>query len=209
MTEALDDRPSAPGAPPTAQLAECARAGSLPAYAELVRRFEGRLYNFLLRRTHSASEAEEITQEAFVRAWENLGRYDARWQFSTWLFTIARRAAVTAARRRRTGRDGGAAAAAASKVGSGADHVERLADREEAHLLWDLADRQLSERQRSALWLRYAEGMEIREIALVQGTTTLVVRVTLSRARRALARAAGAQGATEVSRAGELAGEPV
>lgn len=192
---------------PIEQLAERARAGSLPAYAELVRRFEGRLYNFLLRRTHSASEAEEITQEAFVRAWENLGRYDARWQFSTWLFTIARRAAVTAARRRRAASESGAAAAT-SGGGGGGDHVERLADREEALLLWDLADRALSERQRSTLWLRYAEGMEIREIARVQATTPLVVRVTLHRARRALARAAGAQQATQVSRVGELAGEP-
>ena len=51
-----------------AHLVERARRGSLTAYAELVRRYQGRLYNFLLRRSGSSDLAEEIAQEALVRA---------------------------------------------------------------------------------------------------------------------------------------------
>lgn len=210
MTGAQDSVGPASGQP-IERLVQRAREGSLSAYAELVRRFEGRLFNFLLRRTPSACDAEELTQEAFLRAWENLDRYDPRWQFSTWLFTIARRAAVTASRRRRVVPDGGAAAAGAA---AGGDHVERLSQGEQARLLWGLADRLLGDRQRSTLWLRYAEGLQIREIARIQGTTSLVVRVTLHRARRALARALDAAdrapaGGTGMERSRQYAGEPL
>ena len=53
-----------------------------------------------------------------------------------------------------------------------------------------MADRVLTERQRTALWLRYAEDMETRDIAKVLGTSQVVVRVTLFRARERLAQCA-------------------
>src|SRR5260221_35626 len=72
-----------------------ARTGSSAAFGELVARYESALFNFLLRRTSSAEDAEEIAQDAFVRAWQKIDSYDARWKFSTWLFTLARRLAAT------------------------------------------------------------------------------------------------------------------
>ncbi len=81
-------------------LAARARSGCLTSFTELVERFEGRLFNFLLRRTRSIADAEDLAQETFVRAWRAIGQYNPRWQFSTWLFTIAHRLAVTEYRRR-------------------------------------------------------------------------------------------------------------
>ncbi|MEE8146382.1 MAG: sigma-70 family RNA polymerase sigma factor, partial [Longimicrobiales bacterium] len=89
-----------PGAEPIEDLPVCtlvsrAQTGSLSSFAELVARFEGRLFNFLLRRTRCVADAEDLAQDTFVRAWQRIRRYDPRWRFSTWLFTIAHRLAVT------------------------------------------------------------------------------------------------------------------
>lgn len=169
------------------ELAVMAQRDHVSAFAELVSRFESRLFNFLLRRTGSAATAEDIAQEAFLRAWERIGSYDPTWRFSTWIFTIASRMAVSSHRRRRpTG-----PVEAADRVGrrdpdpGDAEHVAREGSR-----LWSLAERVLGEDQHMALWLRYAEDMTIGEIAKVTGRTQVGVRVTLFRARQRLAEAA-------------------
>src|SRR6187401_559021 len=86
-----------------------ARAGSSDAFQELVERYESPLFNFLLRRTACAEDAEELAQDAFVRAWRKFATYDDRWTFSTWLFTLARRLAATRGRFPRSSIGGDAA----------------------------------------------------------------------------------------------------
>ena len=170
---------------PIPRLVSRAQSGSLPCFAELVKRFEGRLFNFLRRRTGSTHDAEDLVQDAFVRAWQRIDQYDARWQFSTWLFTIAHRLAITHGRRRQR--------EVTWAEGSDVPTVERddparaVDDREQCGLLWDTADRILSESQRMVLWLRYAEELSNKEIARVLGRSQISVRVTLFRAREALA----------------------
>lgn len=173
------------------ELAVLAQRDNVAAFGELVVRFEGRLFNFLLRRVSSRVEAEDLTQEAFVRAWERITSYDPTWRFSTWLFTIASRLAVSEHRRRRP-----------TVVLDSAESVGRcdadLGDAEHAEQggskLWALARLVLREDQHTALWLRYAEDMTIGEIAKVMGKTQVGVRVALFRARQTLAEAARASG---------------
>jgi RNA polymerase sigma-70 factor (ECF subfamily) len=163
------------------ELVRRARDGSLPGFAELVARFEGRLLNFLLRRVRTRADADDLVQETFVRAWQRIGQYDPRWQFSTWLFTIGHRLAVAHGRRRREH------AADLSRVPAAAREPGRpLADREQCGHIWALADRILPDAQRTALWLRYAEDLSTREIARVLGKSQVMVRVLLCRARAAL-----------------------
>ncbi len=71
-----------------ADLIERARAGDRLAFEELVRRHADRLYAVVLRFVASAEEAEEVTQEAFLRAWRSLGRFEGRSRFFTWLYRI-------------------------------------------------------------------------------------------------------------------------
>ena len=161
-----------------------ARAGSSDAFQELVQRYESPLFNFLLRRTACAEDAEELAQDAFVRAWRKLATYDDRWTFSTWLFTLARRLAATRGRFPRSSIDGDAAL---DGVPVHADPGGDLARTEERANLWSVVDRVLDEDTRSALWLRYAEDRPMREIAAILGRSTVAVRVMLFRARVRLA----------------------
>lgn len=68
-----------------------ALAGDRTATGDLIRGHQGPLYAYMLRMCRRTDLAEDVTQEALYKAISNLRRYDARWRFSTWLFTIARR----------------------------------------------------------------------------------------------------------------------
>ena len=166
-------------------LAVSAQGGSLSAFGELVTIFQPRLYNFLLRRTRHASDAEELAQETFVRAWERLDRYDSRWRFSTWLFTIAARLAVSHHRRERRMVH---VDQHQSEQSYACDPNERMHRSELRSVIWDLAADVLTDTQHTALWLKYAEDASIRDIATILGKSEVTVRVTLFRARESLAR---------------------
>jgi RNA polymerase sigma-70 factor (ECF subfamily) len=78
------------------ELIRRAAAGDRRAAGECVKAFQGQLYAYILRLSGRPEIAEDIVQEAFVRALTNLDRFDDRYRFSTWLFTIARRLYINA-----------------------------------------------------------------------------------------------------------------
>ena len=82
------------------ELARKATAGDMDAFEELVRRRRQGLVRFLASFSQSASDAEDLAQETFLRAYRNLSRYDPRKPFLTWLYVIARRLAINFKRNR-------------------------------------------------------------------------------------------------------------
>ncbi len=167
------------------ELARRAQAGSARAFELLYDRYERSLWRFLRVLAGSAADADELTQQTFVRAWRHLDRYRPAWSFSTWLFTIGRRQAMswhrTAARGPRALDDDHRRTLVAREVADAADVEEQRQN------LWHLAGRVLTPDQRSALWLRYAEGLTTLDVASVLGKSEASVRVVLHRARRKLA----------------------
>ena len=87
------------GERPDEALAVEARAGSEDAFRELVERFEGPVFNLIVRMVRRDALAEELAQEAFLKAWKALGRFDPERRFSSWLFKIAHNTALDALRR--------------------------------------------------------------------------------------------------------------
>lgn len=198
--------PPETGAAETAEeLALRAQSGSRDAFVQLVDRFQARLYNFLLRRVAQSADADDLTQETFVRAWQQIHRYRPTWRFSTWLFTIGVRLAASQYRsRRRAGpsMDGGV-------LDGFSAPEERAPDTEDGLRLWETAALVLSPGQFDALWLRYAEGMAIGDIATVLGRTAVGVRVLLFRARGVLAERARGDGVSPASRRDPRAAQSV
>ena len=80
---------------------ELALDGDEQAFATLVRRYQRRLVGFLAQLVGDVELARDLTQEAFVRAWRALARFDPRYRFSTWLFRIAHNLGIDQLRRRR------------------------------------------------------------------------------------------------------------
>ncbi len=161
-----------------------AQAGSRAAFSELVERYEAPLFHFLALRANSRSEAEELVQETFLRAWLKIDRYRSEWRFSTWLFTLGRRIAASERRRTRVRANG---ASELDELPVMSDPSGGLVAREDRAQIWSIAERHLSSEQCSALWLRYAEDLPLDEIASVLGKSAVGVRVLLFRARSKLA----------------------
>jgi len=145
-----------------------------------VRRYAGRLLRFLHRITGDRNDAEDLVQETFVRAYVNIHTYKCSWEFSTWLYTIARRLASSHYRRAR-----GASVAAPAAPGS-PDPAALACAEEDRQGLWSAA-RDLPAAQYEALWLRYGEDMSIKQIAKILRKSQVSVKVLLYRARIGLA----------------------
>jgi RNA polymerase sigma-70 factor (ECF subfamily) len=154
-----------------------AAAGSVEAFEELALRFEPRIYGFLVRHIGNAHDAEDLTQETFVRAWRAIARFDPTRDFATWIFVIARRAAANHFRARRTHDE--------LTEDFPAEIIDSRAD--EADAVWRAA-KKLKANQYEALWLRYGEGFSVAQTARVMGLTTIHVKVILHRARKELGR---------------------
>lgn len=179
-----------PAAVDSEALAARAQAGCRESFGRLVERHQKGLYNFLAQRVRSHHEAEELAQESFVRAWRRLSTYRDQWRFSTWLYAVARSVAADRARERREPTRGEDAPEPAFESDPGA----ALCAREEGDNLWRVAREVLSEEQRSALWLFYAEELSAAEIGHILGKSPIAVRVMLFRARGELGRELEARG---------------
>lgn len=164
-----------------AELARQTQAGSLAAFEQLVYRYEHRVHAFVAQFCRNATDAREVTQETFVKASQSMAQFDARREFAPWLFTIARRKWID--------RQRAAPPPADAPLPESVDEIhpgELLAQQEDRQQLWHLARQCLTENQFQALWLRYAEDMDVPQIAQVLGKTRVHVKVLLFRARQTL-----------------------
>ena len=163
------------------QLAIRALRGCRRSFNELVERFHVRLVRFLRTGTAYPQNAEDLAQETFLRAWQNIGRYNPRWRFSTWLYTIGYRLACNHRA------DLPIESAGMSRQGNAQPPDVIAENRENRRMLWSIAA-ELPQNQYKALWLKYAEDMTIKEIARVMGKSQVNVKLMLYRARTGLAK---------------------
>ncbi len=174
-------------APTDEALALRAADGCLLSFEQLAVRFQVPLLGYLRHRCKSQEDAEDLVQEAMLRAYRNIHRYKSEWRFSTWLFTIAHRLAINAFRRQ--GRTAPVTdsevslVAAESRERDPADEVQRTDD---GQRLWAIAAAELGEPKFTALWLYYGEGMPVNEVAEVLEKSPGAIKTILLRARRQL-----------------------
>jgi RNA polymerase sigma-70 factor (ECF subfamily) len=173
---------------PTSELlAERAKAGCLDSFEQLVDRHGGQVFHFLRQFTGNHHDAEDLTQETFVRAYQSLHRFDCSFSFATWLFTIARR----------TGANHFRSARSFEELPEEEESVQEtpattLEKKDEQASIWQLV-RTLKPKQAQAIWLRYAQGFSIAELARIMGTNQIYIKVLLHRGRANLLKALAAR----------------
>jgi RNA polymerase sigma-70 factor (ECF subfamily) len=182
--QALDD----------AELVRRAKAGELSAFEALTARHEQRVYALARRMLHNEQDAEDVTQQTFLSALENLAGFREEARFSTWLLRIATHAALKVLRKRR-GLDV-VSLDEATQPDPDTDHIphpeyiadwrespERLVQNRETRRLIEEALAELDEKHRLVFLLRDVQGLSVRETAEVLGITEVNVKVRLLRAR--------------------------
>lgn len=163
------------------------RRGDLDALAELVARYQHRLYRYLLRMVHQPAEAEDLFQQTWLRVAGQIRRYDPRRNFDAWLFTVARNLAIDHLRRLRPESIDSREADEYEKTpaalrDSAPPAIDALIARERTYLLAAALDN-LPVLYREVLSLRFEEEMKLEEIAQVLDAPLSTIK---SRLRRGL-----------------------
>lgn len=178
-----------------AVLVDSARSGDMNAFSRLVVKYQDRVLNTCWRISGRLEDAEDLTQETFLRALEAIGSFRLQAGFYTWLFRIA--VNVSISHRRRKGRmprlslcsgDGQRSAdelGSAGRDGRSDDPSARLTARETQRLVQDGLD-SLDDDQRAIIVLRDMEGFDYRQIAEILEVPEGTVKSRLHRARMEL-----------------------
>ena len=163
------------------ELARAARDGDLAAFEELVRRYQRPLFGYLYRMCGSPDAAEELAQQAFVRAWQGLGGFRGDASFKTWLYRIATNLAINRVTRRKPTCD----LPESLPAPNSSEPAERYA-RERRIALVREALEQLPADQRAALVLVEYQELSYQDTARALGRSVRAVDSLLVRARRNL-----------------------
>lgn len=176
------------------RLVELSLDGDEDAYGILVRRYQRRLTAFLGQLVGDLELARELSQEAFVRAWSALERFDPRYRFSTWLFRIAHNLGIDQLRRRRlqtvslyrTDSEGDEVEVVVPDVNK--DPLGHLENHVLASELRQVIDG-LRPEYRELILLRHFAGLSYQEIAEFKGMPLGTVKNKLFRAHSVLRKA--------------------
>jgi len=168
------------------RLVERCRSGEPDAFGGLYERYHPRLARHCARRLGSRANAEDVAQEAFIRAWRAIDRFEVGRPFYPWLQVIATHACTDALRRQRP-------TTSLSELGGAAEYDPRPGVEEQLTRSIDVelatgAMQRLTERHRRVLHLREELDWSVRDIAVHEGLEANAVDTLLWRARASLRR---------------------
>lgn len=176
-----------------------ARAGREAAYRELVRRYERPIFSLIYRMVRNREQAEDLSQETFVKALNAIESYRPEFKFSSWIFKIANNVAIDHLRRRELDTlslDGSPHALTPEAVQASAlqlgDRQESALDELEARELGGEIERAIATLRpeyRSCILLRHVEGRAYEEIATILDLPLGTVKTYIHRARGELRQA--------------------
>ncbi len=172
-------------------LLESARGGSQSALISLLQAHQDRLFRFLMSRASSRADAEDALQECLINAYRYFDSYRPKWRFSTWLYRIALRELG------KLSRENHPHSQASGSEQHAPDPLQMCIRDDDRQNLWLTAKACLSEAAFTALWLRYAEDLPVRDVAHAMGRPQTWVKVTVHRAKKRLIAAHRSQQAAD------------
>ena len=168
-------------------------AGNVEAYAILVKRYQKPIFNLMMRTTSCEEDAFDLTQEAFIRAYEKLEQFKPSGRFFPWLYTIGMNLARDFLRKTKTREIKKAELYEMQKGFSGESNLSKsLLERIDAERVKE-ALQDLPLEYREAVFLRFHEGMSIREVALSIGISVSGAKMRIHRGLLKLRRLLGAE----------------
>lgn len=177
-----------------AELVQSALAGSGEAYREIIRRYERPVLSLIVRMVRDPVVAEDLAQDAFIKAFRHLSRYDPNRKLASWLFKIAHNTTLDHLRKKQLDtvplevEGGGGEETWEVLAAPDTQSPDRLAESAELMQGLEQALARLKPNYREILLLRFREGLAYHEIAEVVDLPMGTVKIHLHRARKQLAR---------------------
>lgn len=155
------------------------------AYGQLYDLYSTRIYRFIYFKVSSAVDAEDLTAEVFLKAWEYLKNRREIENFSGLLYKIARNLVIDFYRHRAGGKEESADLIFFERLSDAGAAVKKLENAQEAESIIKCL-RLLKEEYREVLTLRYIDDLDIGEIAKILGKSQIGARVLIHRALKTL-----------------------
>ncbi|WP_319609416.1 sigma-70 family RNA polymerase sigma factor [Oceaniferula marina] len=177
------------------ELVRKAQQGDMRAFDQLVSKHRGKIYAMIRNMVKNDADAWDLSQEAFIKAWRALPKFEARARFSTWLFRISHNVVYDWLRKRRIESEGelNDEVLDASRIDPGAATSPSLAERpdeamqrEELRQHIHAAIGNLSPDHREVILLREVQGLDYKEIAEATGSSMGTIMSRLHYARKKL-----------------------
>jgi RNA polymerase sigma-70 factor, ECF subfamily len=183
----LEIEPTGPGAIGVHEdvLVERACRGDADAFGRLYQLHLDRIYRYVYYRVGLTSEAEDLTEHVFLKAWEAIGRYESRGlPFAAWLYRMAHNAVIDHYRARRPTTRIDETLDLEDERQNPVASAEALFDREELKVVI----KRLNPDQQTVILLRFTEGLSHAEVGRILGKSEGAVRVIQHRALAVMAR---------------------
>lgn len=158
--------------------------GKINAFSSIVERHKDHVFNLALRICGNREEAEEIAQDAFMKAFRSLKGFRMKSSFSTWLYRIVYNTSVSLVRTRKKGILSLDEFPADSKDFIGNNTSEEEAENQYRNSLINFALQKISDEERAIITLYYFEELNTEEIAEITGLGKSNIKVKLFRARQ-------------------------
>lgn len=170
------------------KLISCYLSGHEKSLEILIKRYLKPIYSFVYRYIGNSQEAEDITQEVFVRTWRNLKRFNCKKSFKTWIFSIAKNASIDWLKKKKSisfssfdNKEG--ENMLTNRLVDSAPLPDEIFERADISRAINAVMDQLAPKYRMVLFLRYNDHFTFREIAKVLGEPLNTIK---SKHRRAL-----------------------
>ncbi len=161
--------------------------GDIKSFEILMDKYRNRIYNFLLKMTFSKEDAEDMTQEVFVRAYNSLYQYNSKWCFSTWIFKIAVNVFKTEYTKKKNRESKEVQSLLSNQRISNITEPEKVLENIETKMEVLKMLEELKVEQRAALVLKYVQGFSYKEIGEVLKVSPENAKVRVMRAKKLLA----------------------
>ncbi|KSU77338.1 RNA polymerase sigma-70 factor, ECF subfamily [Fictibacillus enclensis] len=171
------------------------KSGNWEAFEGLVEIYKDKIYRLCYRMVGDRHEAEDLAQEAFVRAFVNIDKYSGSYKFSTWLYRIATNLCIDRLRKKKPDYSmdaeipGTEGATLYSQVADADPLPEEEVEEKEKHDHLQQEIMKLPEKYRTAILLKYIEDMSLEEISSVMDLPVPTVKTRIHRGREALKKA--------------------
>lgn len=181
--------------PSDADLVERSQGGDMRAFDQLVTRYRGKVYAMIVNMIHNEADAWDLAQDAFVKAWKALPRFEARSNFYTWLYRIAHNVTYDWLRKRKVRGDGtefddsirvDSIECAAPTAPRGIARPDENVENTELRFRIESAISKLSPDHRAVILLKEVDGLKYQEIADTVGCSIGTVMSRLFYARKKL-----------------------
>jgi RNA polymerase sigma-70 factor, ECF subfamily len=172
------------------ELVEIVRGKDQERYAEVVERYQTKLFVYIYRLIGNKEEAEDLLQDVFVKAYKNLNSYDTKRKFSSWIYRIAHNESVNFIKRKSLKRF-----ISLETVTSTKDKLDSSSEEEGADKAWlrkevskEVSDamKKLPFKYNQVLTLRYYSDQSYEEIAEILGKPVNTVGTLINRAKKKL-----------------------